>query len=260
MKVFKLSAKILFVVFTAFVLTISAFAWGPERPTYTMEKPADHAVFNSITDNVAVGDERDFVRVVEKGTGGTYSSDIEIEADKQYEVYIYYDNDASPTYNDAQHEYVGVALDVRLSTVFPHSLAEGEQGIISGTISSTNTDPQTIWDEAFITASESVTLHYVEGSAKIYNQGNVSGSVLSTNIFSDEGTFLGIDELNGVIPCNNEYASGHIVYTFQTKASEENQADASFAAGQNPIVLLSVALIVCACFVIGVCFLRRSRS
>ena len=32
-------------------------AWGPERPTYTNEKPADHAVFNSITNNAAVGDE-----------------------------------------------------------------------------------------------------------------------------------------------------------------------------------------------------------
>lgn len=33
------------------VQPISAFAWGPERPTYTMKNPADHPTFNSITDN-----------------------------------------------------------------------------------------------------------------------------------------------------------------------------------------------------------------
>lgn len=40
--------------------------WGPKRPTYTNEHPADHPVFNSITNNAAVGDERDFVRIEEK--------------------------------------------------------------------------------------------------------------------------------------------------------------------------------------------------
>lgn len=82
------------------VLTSATFAWGPERPTYTNEHPADHAVFNSITNNAAVGDERDFVRIEEKNSGRPYTSAIEVEAGKQYEVYIYYHNDASKTYND----------------------------------------------------------------------------------------------------------------------------------------------------------------
>lgn len=254
------SAKILLPMLIVFALTTPAFAWGPERPTYTMAEPADHAVFNSITDNAAVGDERDFVRIAEKGTGDTYSSDIEIEADKEYEVYIYYDNDASPTYNDAEHEYIGVARDVRLSTNFPVELTEGEQGTIFGKISATNTDPQAVWDEAYITAKENVTLHYVSGSAKIYNQGTVNGSVLSMNMFSDEGTSLGISELNGVIPCNDEYASGQIVYTIQTKAVEENQPSADSASGQSFIVPLSVALVVGVFFIIGMLFSRRSRN
>ena len=262
MKTFKFSGSIFLIVLTALMLTTSAFAWGPERPTYTNEEPADHAVFNSITNNAAVGDERDFVRVAEKGTGDAYASDIEIEAGKQYEVYIYYDNDASPTFNDAEHEYIGVARDVRLSTIFPGSLEEGEQGAISGKISSSNTDPQAVWDEAYITAKESVTLHYVTGSAKIYNQGSVNDSVLSsTHLFSDEGALLGIDELNGIIPCNDEYASGHIVYTIQTEAAEENQAAADPPEAQNAAP--GVILIACACLLtgvfLGVFFSRRSR-
>ena len=41
----------------------SAAAWGPERATFTMEAPATYPVFNSITNNPTIGDERDFVRV-----------------------------------------------------------------------------------------------------------------------------------------------------------------------------------------------------
>lgn len=40
--------------------------WGPERPLYSLQETADHAVFNSMTDNPAIGDERDFVRIAEK--------------------------------------------------------------------------------------------------------------------------------------------------------------------------------------------------
>lgn len=64
------------------------WGWGPERPLFTNKAPATYAVFNSITDNSVVGDERDFVRIAEKGIG-TYTNMIEIKAGKQYEVYIY---------------------------------------------------------------------------------------------------------------------------------------------------------------------------
>src|SRR4051812_11815418 len=38
----------------------SAYAFSPDRPTYTVDHPADHVVFNSITDNPREGDERNF--------------------------------------------------------------------------------------------------------------------------------------------------------------------------------------------------------
>ena len=213
-------AALVAAILAPLALAPNVMAWGPERPTYTMNQPADHATFNSITDNAGVGDERDFVRIVEKNTGNTYTSDLELEAGKQYEVYIYYHNDASATYNDSAHNNVGVARDVRLSSYFPHELAKGEEGQVSGKISSINTDPLVVWDEAFVTAKEAMTLHYVEGSAKIYNKYNMSGTVLSTNLFSEQGTFLGLAKLNGVILGCDEY-SGHVVYTLQTVATGE---------------------------------------
>ena len=146
--------------------TITALAWGPtDRPTYTMAAPADHAVFNSIIDSSSIGDERDFVKIVEKGVGGTYSSKITLEPNKEYDVYIYYHNDASATYNDKAHSYAGVATDARLAASFPLELAAGEEGAVSGVISWTNLadrdTKQEVWDEAWVTASEDMTLHYV---------------------------------------------------------------------------------------------------
>lgn len=204
------------------VMGTSAFAWGPEdRPTYTNANPADHAVFNSIIDNAAVGDERDFVRIEEKGSGRDYSSEIILEAGKQYEVYIYYHNDASETYNDQAHDLAGVARDVRLSSDFPKRLAANERQAVTGRITSTTTNPEAVWDEAYVTAKEAMTLHYVTGSAKIYNQWASNGSTLSINLFSPEGTFLGQNTLNGLVMGCDKY-SGQVVYTIQTYAIDEN--------------------------------------
>lgn len=202
----------------------AAMAWGPERTTYTMNAPAKKAVFNSITDNAAVGDERDFVRIVEKGINGTYTSDLTIEAEKEYEVFIYFHNDASTTYNDPSYNYIGVAQNTRVSSSFPTSLKAGEVGKIFGRITSTSTDPAAVWDEAYVRAKEALTLHYVSGSAKIYNRWQANGSVLSQNLFTDTGTFIGMNQLNGVVPGCDIY-SGQVVYTLQTHAVKTDDPD-----------------------------------
>ncbi len=241
-----------------------ALAWGPERPTFTNNDPAEYATFNSITNNAAVGDERDFVRIVEKNTGNDYVSDLELEAGKQYEVYIYYHNDASKTYNDAKYNYKGVARGVSVSTSFPLELAQGEVGVVNGKIKADNTDPLAVWDEAYVRAREAMTLHYVEGSAKIYNGGPVNGSVLSTKLFSEEGTLIGYSELRGLVLGCDEY-SGHIIYTIQTQAVDApvvvtppvEVPDALPETGPAE-VFLAVALIVVV--VAGVVYFMKTRK
>lgn len=210
----------------SFVFMLEAFAWGPERPTYTNDEPADHAVFNSITDNPVLGDERDFVRIVEKKLDAEaekepYTSEIILEADKQYEVIIYFHNNASVSLNDEAHNYVGVARDVRLSSGFPNQLSKDERQAVTGRITSTSTEPEAVWDEAYVTAKEAITLHYVTGSAKIHNDWDANDQVLSTNLFSSKGTFLGLNELDGLILGCNEF-SGYVTYTIQTYAAGED--------------------------------------
>lgn len=224
--------------------------WGPERQTYTMAAPADHAVFNSITDNSAIGDERDFVKIVEKGTGNAYSSKINLEPNKEYDVYICYHNNASATYNDKELDYVGVATDVRLASSFPQELVAGAGGAVSGVVSWTTladrNNVQEVWDEAWATATKNMTLHYVAGSAKIYNGGKTNGNVLSTSLFSEQGTYLGYDDLNGILPGCDEYA-GHVNYTIQTQAIDTPVKPFVFVLGifsAAVLILIIVAGIV----------------
>ena len=196
-----------------------ANAWGPERQTYTNQSPAPKAVFNSITNNAAVGDERDFVRIVEiheDGTKDNYTNEVTVSPGKTYEVYIYYHNDASSTYNDKAHDYIGVARESRISAAFPESIAAGQKGEVNAIISSSTTSVPEVWDEAYMIASEDVTLAYINGSAKIYNDWEANGSVLSTNLFSADGTYIGLNQLNGIILGCDEF-SGQVV--FRLKAS-----------------------------------------
>ena len=194
-------------------------AWGPERTLFTNEKPATYPTFNSITDNAAVGDERDFVRVVEVGAGKSYTNQVTVYPGKEYQVYIYYHNNASATFNTEEKNYSGVAREVKLAAQFPAHIEKGEKGTVSAVISGSNTNPAKVWDEAYLTAGKTVDLKYKVGSAKIFNDWGSNGSVLSTNLFSSGGTYLGLNELNGVILGCDEY-SGQVVYTLVAEGDD----------------------------------------
>ena len=186
----------------------SAMAWGPERPTYTMNNPASSATFNSITDNPVLGDERNFVRIAEKGANGEFGDEINIEPGKTYEVYIGYHNDAATNTNATG---VGIAQQVRLSSTFPNTMKAGERAMVSAMITAVDTTPDKVWDEAYMTASTNVKLSYRASSAIIYNGWDINGSVLSTDLFTEKGTYLGVKKLDGLVYGCAEY-SGHVIY------------------------------------------------
>ncbi len=66
-----------------------------------------------------------------------------------------------------------------------------------------------------------MTLHYVTGSAKIHNSWDTNGAIVPTYMFSPEGTYLGMNELNGMIFGCGEF-SGHIIYTIRTKSANDD--------------------------------------
>jgi uncharacterized repeat protein (TIGR01451 family) len=191
---------------------------GPNRATFTLEEPANYPVFNSIKNHTGFGDERGFVRIREAGAG-KYGKEINIVPGKEYEVYILVHNNAKSRLNDIILEGgIGIARDVRLSAIVPKVVKKGERRPVSSVISAANTNPKEVWDEAYVTASVSTTdLRYVPGSAIIHSNGAVNGRVLPDSLFSERGTFLGYDNLNGVIPGGLPYSS-YIIYRLKADA------------------------------------------
>ena len=201
------------------LLSVAAVsAWGPDRTTFTMEKPATYPTFNSITNNPTIGDERDFVRVGEINADVTDLKDsVEVVPGRQYLVYIYFHNNASSTFNDSAHNHSGVAVKTRLASSFSTVLTPSSQGTITATITADNTKPGSVWDEAHMTTSTNkVLMHYVSGSAKIYNDWKANGTVMPSSLFTEQGTLIGLNALNGVIPGCEEY-HGVVSYVLQAE-------------------------------------------
>ncbi|MBQ2623354.1 DUF11 domain-containing protein [Candidatus Saccharibacteria bacterium] len=222
MKKYQTKLKALSVLATAglsLATFASASAWGPERTTFTMEKPATYPTFNSITNNPTIGDERDFVRVGEINAEVTdLKNELEVVPGRQYLVYVYFHNNASSTFNDSAHNHSGVAIRTRMASAFSTVLTPSEKGKISATITADNSNPGSVWDEAYMTTkTEKVFMHYVAGSAKIYSDWKASGSTMPSSLFTEEGALVGLNSLNGIIPGCEEY---HGVVTYVLQAEE----------------------------------------
>jgi hypothetical protein len=190
---------------------ITIQSWGPERlTTYKWDSSADHPVMNSVVDNPVLGDERsNFVQISVAGTQ-KYHEEITVEAGKEYEIYIYFHNNASASLNDSG---VGMANDVRMSSQFPSKIEAGQRLGVTGVISSSNPDPATVWDNAYIKSNETLYLRYVPGSALIHSSGSVNGINLpADDLFTDNGTPVGYSaNYWGSLAGCNEYA-GYVTY------------------------------------------------
>ena len=220
------------------ILTIALFltfygvnianAWGPERATFTMDKPASYVTFNSITDNqssesIGLGDERNFVRVRKAGDT-TFRDSVEItDADalggQEFEVYVFYHNNAASNYHLT-------ANDTKVFAYFPGIISGDSTAETGAKISASNANPTSVWDEAdFINRSSvGVRLKYVEDSATIYWNGGRTTANLGEDLFTTgaligycaEGTADCTSSLNGKIPGCAEY-SGYIIYKVQVE-------------------------------------------
>jgi uncharacterized repeat protein (TIGR01451 family) len=201
-------------VATAVVATgANVLAWGPDRPTYTIEKPSDHVTFNSITNNPAYGDERNFLRVKEASAPNSeYSDTTKVIPGKEYEAYIYFHNNASATFNDAAHNYSGIANNTKMRVAMPGGVKAGQKTGMTAYVSADNAAPKEVYDDTFLTADSDVALRYIPGSAKISSRGPVNGQVLPDGLLT-AGTLLGYDSLNGKLPGCNEF-SGYVTFRF----------------------------------------------
>ena len=196
-------------------VSAASTAWGPERPTYTWAEPAEKVTFNSITDNPKIGDERNFVRIRKAGTTDELVDKVELEVGQEYEVSIWFHNNAKSKLNGSEYGGAGIATDVRLRVEQPERVNAGTNGIIKGIISASNSDPSEVWDIAYAYSKSTVLTRYVANSATIHSLGNIDGQILSSEaMFGSQGAKLGYwNDLWGTLPGCNEY-SGYVTYRF----------------------------------------------
>lgn len=246
---------------SAFVSAYEQTVWGPvDRTPYTLEEPADEPVFNSITNNhnteysstygegvtglgqtvdhtnpastpdsgdeqIGLGDERNFVRIRKAGTNDIYTDVLEAVPGEQYEVYVYFHNNAKPTLGAA-----GTAVNTRLKIEAPEEVLAGQAAKITGIITwNKGADPTEykVWDSTFLKAKETVYLRYVPNTAVLHNGLKVedypytaNGEILPDDaLYGENGAKLadvtrsaaGEDRWGTILACN-EYA-GYVTFT-----------------------------------------------
>ena len=185
--------------------------WGPERPTYTWQKPADHATMNSITDDPVMGDERNFVRIRKAGSNDKFDDNVIAEPGAEYEIQVFFHNNAAANLNDATGRTFAQGIRVRMDQIIGN-LKQGETALIKGTITANNTSPKEVWDTAYIKANKAVALRYIRGSARIHNGGKLNGQLIDDDALFGKygGTSVGYHQW-GLLPGCNEY-SGNITF------------------------------------------------
>ncbi|MGB3024160.1 MAG: hypothetical protein WBB39_05145 [Candidatus Saccharimonadales bacterium] len=209
------------VLFASLLLSIAvasatAMAWGPARATFTIDKPASYVTFNSITNNPAHGDERNFMQVRESTADNTtYVDTVSLTAGKEYVVYMYYHNNAAANLNASG---TGVANGAYAKAELPAVIKKGADTKAVGRVGATNANPLEVYDDITFRNSTAgdIVLRYVSGSTTIHNFGKTNGAVLPDTILSG-GIKLGYDALDGSLPGCNEFA-GYI--TFRVAADQ----------------------------------------
>lgn len=214
-KAFKYVPKKTFVLFglmAAVLVPAAIYAWGPDRATFTMDKPASYVAFNAITDNPNVGDERNFTRIRETGTSSW--SDVGImESGKEYEIRMY-------VHNNAASNLGLVANNVRASLNIPRNTYTTDF-TVNGFVSADNANPSKVWDQVIIRGDKEFRLQVV--SAKYFNNitGPTNGWNLGNDLFTNTngGALLGYSKQDGKIPGCLQYA-GYIIVKVKPEFKE----------------------------------------
>lgn len=185
-----------------------AEGWGPDRPTFHDDTFPNSLTFNSTSDNVNLGDERNFVAVKpdsNKQAGGWLDS-VEAQNNQVYLIRVYARLDGPQA-----HEAKGTNLSVNLPTCTAHRVG------VSATLSSLDAFPGQVWDGASFWSRRDFNLALVPDSGRLYSNAHPTpGLAFSVNdLVTSKGILLGSKALDGIFEPGYE----HDVYvTFLVRA------------------------------------------
>lgn len=196
-----------FVLLAALLLPGAVFAnHAPGSVPYTgaSTQGADHAAFNIFSGDIpgvpSNAGEQDFVTVAPTGTLD-WTNNLEI-CEGKFDVAIYLHNGAGVDENGANLDGDGVATGVRIKLTLPSGASMSHD--LVGTITADNV--AAIVDQATVHCdNHEIELDYVEGSAQIFRQSDGQFDPLSDDIVGPNGTLVGWETDNGVLPGCWEY-------------------------------------------------------
>jgi hypothetical protein len=195
--------------------TATGGGWGPDRELFTSAKPAGFPSMNSITDNPAFGDERNFFRVKLSEQGDeNYASNVTLRPGADVIGYVYFGNSA------AKNIVTGRAEDVRLSLAIP-AVVDGAANA-NAIIESSNSSPPEVWSTVTFQSGGqgAFALRYVPNSAVLHTGGSLDGAHLDgKELLSDSGVILGCDQLDGLLS-GEERCAGYV--SFILRADQPN--------------------------------------
>lgn len=176
--------------------------WGPERPTFTMKKPAPYLAFNSITDHSMHGDERNFVQCRDRN-GNSWGTEVTALDGHIYQCYLWFDNALAPNLDDGNPAATlqSARAKIRLPKDEPNAS-------LVGYLSAVNAN--TVWSSCRFTSSQPVTISYQRGTALIHTLPGVAvdgprlaekykDDVMTSGIAASDGALLGEKKLDGRI-------------------------------------------------------------
>jgi len=207
----KRTSAVIAILAAAIIVPATLFAWGPERPTFTIEKPADHITFNSITNNPNYGDERNFVTIKDTANiaAGGWTDDIKVQNGKEYYVRMY-------VHNNAADNLKLVSENTVASFNVPAQTAKRIQ--IDGYLSADNASPSKIWDQAVFSSDADFNMSYVSGSATYTNNVFTDGTALSDAVVGS-GSRIGYSAMDGRIPGCFQY-TGYVIFKVKATVSD----------------------------------------
>ncbi len=204
------SKKLLVGIVAAAVTTIgvvgAVHAWSPERPTYTVESPAPHVTFNSITNNPNEGDERAFFEV--KDATNTqpngFSGKAEVKDGQEMLLRVYVHNNAADNLNGTNFTGSGVAKNTKVRIFLPTDTSTALSA--NAYVSADNAQPQIVADTIDFTGQNDFGVEYVPGSAVQYTNAVPTGIKLSDAIVTT-GAPIGYGAADGIVPGCFQYSS-----------------------------------------------------
>ena len=193
---------------------------GPLRDQFSKKEKLSLPILNSLIDGEEFGEEQFFVGI-RAGANTPYQRTIQIEPGCDYEIRIFYHNDADTTCSGEE----GSVTKTRLRAFFTNVIRPGEEGVVSAAISSEGNTIPVIWDGITFQSAEELCVSYKIASARLYNNRKKEGCILPQALFTEDGVYLGTDELNGILPPGS---SGYVTFIVQT-SGKRRENSASFS-------------------------------